>query len=52
MQLFSDYHGKVTKDENQRQYLMSVVKQQRREKKDLSRKALTDSYHANDANQE
>ena len=44
VQLFSDYHGRVTKDERSRQCLMSTVIQQRREKSNLSRKALTDRF--------
>ena len=40
VQTFSDYHGKVTKSEVQRQFLMSAIKNQRRERSDLRRKAL------------
>ena len=40
VQLFTDYHGKVTRDEKQRQYLMSTVKIQRRERSDLRRGVL------------
>lgn len=44
VQLFSDYHGKVTKGEEQKQCLMSTVREQRREKADLTRKTLTEKY--------
>ena len=44
VQLFSLYHGKVTHDETDRQNLMSSVIQQRRNKSNLSRDALTEFY--------
>ena len=44
VQMFSEYHGKVTKDEQQRQYLMSTIQHERRERSDLSRKALTEKH--------
>jgi hypothetical protein len=39
-QLATDFHGKITKDKNQQQCLYTIVIRQRRERSDLSRKAL------------
>ena len=44
IQMFSDYYGKVTKDEADRQCLMATVRQQRREKSCLNRDVLTAKY--------
>ena len=43
VQLASTFAGKITRNEEQRQFLYSTVKKQRKERKDLSRKALTNA---------
>ena len=45
VQLFSQYHGKVTKDEEDRQRLMSTVIRQRRTHSKLTRSALTEMHN-------
>ena len=44
VQMFSVYDRKVTKSETQSQYLLSLIKQQRREKPNPTRKALTENH--------
>ena len=44
VQMATDFNEKVTKDEQQRKYLFSTVKQQRRDNSDLNRQALQPDF--------
>ena len=44
VQMATDFNEKVTKDEQQRKYLFSTVKQQRRDNSDLNRRALQPDF--------